>query len=30
MGGDLLLIYEQSRADLITFVDLGSHAELFA
>ncbi|WP_231998991.1 hypothetical protein [Pseudomonas cedrina] len=23
-------MYEQSRADLITFVDLGSHAELFA
>lgn len=29
IGGDFLLIYEHSRADLITFVDLGSHAELF-
>jgi mRNA interferase YafQ len=24
-----LMIYEHSRADLITFVDIGSHSELF-
>jgi mRNA interferase YafQ len=29
IGGDFLMIYEHSRADLITFVDLGSHSELF-
>lgn len=29
IGGDFLLIYEHSRPDLITFVDLGSHSELF-
>jgi mRNA interferase YafQ len=29
IGGDFLLIYQLPRADLITFVDLGSHSELF-
>ena len=29
IGGDFLMIYEHSRSDLLTFVDLGSHAELF-
>ena len=29
IGGDFLLIYEHSRPNLVTFVDLGSHAELF-
>ncbi|MCJ8206143.1 type II toxin-antitoxin system YafQ family toxin [Pseudomonas sp. RGM2987] len=29
IGGDFLLVYEHSRPDLITFVDLGSHSELF-
>src|SRR3546814_977039 len=29
IGGDILLIYEHSRSALVTFVDLGSHAELF-
>ena len=29
IGGDFLMIYENARPDLITFVDLGSHAELF-
>jgi mRNA interferase YafQ len=24
-----LMIYEHTRSDLITFVDLGSHSELF-
>ena len=28
IGGDLLLVYQLS-ADLVTFVDLGSHSELF-
>lgn len=28
IGGDFLLVY-QDHADLITFVDLGSHSELF-
>ncbi|WP_311197572.1 type II toxin-antitoxin system YafQ family toxin [Pseudomonas protegens] len=29
IGGDFLLIYDVARAGLVTFVDLGSHAELF-
>ncbi|CEL27030.1 mRNA interferase YafQ [Pseudomonas jessenii] len=29
IGGDFLMIYENTRPDLITFVDLGSHSELF-
>lgn len=29
IGGDFLLIYQLPRADLVTFVDLGSHSELF-
>jgi mRNA interferase YafQ len=29
IGGDFLMIYEHSRADLIIFVDIGSHSELF-
>ncbi|WP_367115912.1 type II toxin-antitoxin system YafQ family toxin [Pseudomonas izuensis] len=29
IGGDFLLIYEHTRFDLLTFVDLGSHSELF-
>lgn len=29
IGGDFLLIYDVARTDLVTFVDLGSHAELF-
>ncbi|MCF4995519.1 type II toxin-antitoxin system mRNA interferase toxin, RelE/StbE family [Pseudomonas syringae] len=29
IGGDFLMIYENTRSDLITFVDLGSHSELF-
>ena len=29
IGGDFLMIYEHTRSDLITFVDLGSHSELF-
>jgi mRNA interferase YafQ len=29
IGGDFLLIYDCSKAGLITFTDLGSHAELF-
>jgi mRNA interferase YafQ len=28
IGGDFLLVYEDTD-DLITFVDLGSHSELF-
>lgn len=30
IGGDFLLIYEQNHSDLITFVDLGTHSELFS
>ncbi|MDD1137065.1 type II toxin-antitoxin system YafQ family toxin [Pseudomonas sp. TNT2022 ID233] len=29
IGGDFLMIYENTRPDLITFVDLGTHSELF-
>lgn len=29
VGGDFLLIYQLSSSDLVTFVDLGSHSELF-
>ncbi|MCD4532311.1 type II toxin-antitoxin system YafQ family toxin [Pseudomonas sp. C3-2018] len=29
IGGDFLLIYAHSSPGLVTFVDLGSHAELF-
>lgn len=29
IGGDFLLIYDVARVGLVTFVDLGSHAELF-
>jgi mRNA interferase YafQ len=29
IGGDFLMIYEDTRSGLITFVDLGSHSELF-
>lgn len=29
IGGDFLLIYQLPRTGFITFVDLGSHAELF-
>ncbi|MBV4523397.1 type II toxin-antitoxin system YafQ family toxin [Pseudomonas sp. SWRI74] len=29
IGGDFLMTYEHSRADLIIFVDIGSHSELF-
>jgi len=29
IGVDFLMVYENTRPDLITFVDLGSHSELF-
>jgi mRNA interferase YafQ len=29
IGGDFLIVYENTRPDLITSVDLGSHSELF-
>ncbi|WP_445180133.1 type II toxin-antitoxin system YafQ family toxin [Pseudomonas sp. McL0111] len=29
IGGDFLMIYESSSPDRLTFVDLGTHSELF-
>jgi len=29
IGGDFLLVYKHTSKDLITFIDLGSHSELF-